>query len=48
MQVIKDQLKEEDRKAIDPLIYCDECSRLVDFAVSIEQKPDVHLLMNHK
>jgi hypothetical protein len=46
LQVLSEHLKDEDKKVIDPLIYCADCSCLVDFAVSIEQKPDIHLQMN--
>lgn len=41
-----DTLTEKDRRAVEALIRCDVCGKLIDFAVSREESPHVRLIMN--
>lgn len=41
-----DTITDADREAVQPLIRCTTCGRLLDFAVSRESEPTVHLVMN--
>lgn len=38
-------ITDEDRKVMDEIIYCRKCRHIMDFAVTVEDEPKVHLVM---
>ena len=43
--LLRERLTDEDRQTVKDIIRCKACGGLTDFAASVEEDPDVHLVM---